>query len=626
MPVQRTFFGLTIPVSSRMPPRRILFALSLIGAFAVFSLVFTVPSVTDRPNGASMTSGSTYFGKTDTASKKPFTGNTKFHIPKPKLPMPKIPKISLPGIHNPFGPPAHAPPVVANTTSGDDSWFPDWKWLHPFSSSITLDESRAVLPPLKKRPFIYTFYDTSLKRDPATKTAEHKLLLIWRRAWWAKGFHPVILGHPEAMKNPLYQTLQALQLNKRLEDDIARWLSWGLMGTGIFTDYLVLPMGPYDDPLLTYLRRGEYPKLTRYEGLGNVFFSGEKTAIDGALRMALDNPALNASSSFADAIPKSAFEVDSHHDSLAYYGMTIVAKKYKVIGEKMAKDETRAEGFSILPDLINSHLHNTFQNTFSDGIVVLKPIPEHTTALVGPALRIATLLAQCPESPIPSSCPPNRICKPCVSSRPLPVLTPQIFRNTSSVYTIGTVPHPYTFMTLTAPDENIDVRFIRRKTDRDPWIMSATKELLGTGIGGEPRLIKFKEAIAGEWGRYRSLWLTPEKDLPETLDWHFGFEMPTKEIPLPTATPPVPGVSSKASDAGAPTTEELAKEKERLKIAQGIVRSKFGHQQIIKAAAEAWNLADTEAWRFASAFRAQSEKERALWEEEERKFVGGKGD
>ncbi|KAI9869462.1 MAG: hypothetical protein M1813_000251 [Trichoglossum hirsutum] len=621
MPVQRTFFGHVIPVSRRVPPRRILLLLILIGAFAVFSLVVSVPS---------MISGSAYVGKTPVTPKEPSTKKTGFHIPKPNIPLPKFPNLGLPGVHNPFGPSAHAPPATANSTSGDDSWFPDWKWLHPFSSSITLDENRAVLPPLKRRPFVYTFYDTGLKRDPVTTEAEHELLRIWRRAWWAKGFHPVILGHPEAMKNPLYQSVQALKLGKKLEDDVARWLSWGMMGTGVFTDYLVLPMGPYDDPLLTYLRRGTYPELTRYEGLGDVVFSGEKAAIDGALRTALDNPALNTSSSFVGAVPKEVFKVDTHHDSLAYYGTATVAKKYKAIGEKMAKDETKAEGFALLPQLINSHLHNTFQNVFSSGVAILKPKPEHTTALVEPALRIATLLAQCPDSPIPSSCPPNRSCKPCVSSRPLPVFTPQMFRNTSSMYTIGTVPHPYTFMALTAPNEHIDVPFIRRKTDRDSWIQSATKELLGTGVGGEPRLIRFKEAIASEWGRCRSLWLTPEKDPPEGLDWHFGFTMPTKEVPLPTATPPVPGTPSEASDTKTtdkvPTPEELAKEKERLQAARGAVRGKVRQQQVIKAAAEAWNLADTEAWRFASAFRAQSEKERALWEEAERKFVGGGAD
>ena len=38
---------------------------------------------------------------------------------------------------------------------------------------------------------------------------------------------------------------------------------------------------------------------------------------------------------------------------------------------------------------------------------------------------------------------------------------------------------------------------------------------------------------------------------------------------------------------------------------------------------EAWNLADTEAWRFVRAFAAREKSERKRWEKEERKFAGG---
>ncbi|KAI9777098.1 MAG: hypothetical protein M1839_009054 [Geoglossum umbratile] len=589
MPVQRTLFGRAITVPRRILPRRVFFALSFICAFAVFSLMITVSSRTANPQ-----------------------------------------KLKLPGVYNPFGPAAHAPPTITNSTSGEDSWLGDWKWLNPFSSSITLDESRAVLPPLRTRPYIYTFYDTERERDSVTLAAEKKLLQVWRRAWWAKGLRPIVLSQSEAIRNPLYQTLQVQKLDKKLQEEMDRWLAWEQMGTGIFTDYLVLPMGPYDDPLFTFLRRGEFPKLTRYQGLGNAIFFGEKAAIDSALKIALSSAAINTSSSFLDVIPKSTFEIGHHHDSLAYYDEATIAKKYKVLGEKMAKTETRAEGYVLLSQLINSHLHNTFQNIFSGGIAVLKPNPEHATVLVEPALRIAKLLAQCPESPIPASCPPNRSCNPCASSHPLSISTPQIFRNESNVYTIGTVPHPYTFLSLTNASEMIDVAFIRRKTVRDPWILGATKELAAKEVGGEPRLIKFKEAIAGEWGSSRSLWLTPEKDPPKTLDWYFGFALSTKE----TDTPPVPSTATETAGAKntddsnvvVPTAKELTKEKEQLKKARAAVKSKSRHQQTIKAALEAWNLADTEAWRFASAYRARSEKEYALWEGVERKYVGGSAD
>jgi hypothetical protein len=45
----------------------------------------------------------------------------------------------------------------------------------------------------------------------------------------------------------------------------------------------------------------------------------------------------------------------------------------------------------------------------------------------------------------------------------------------------------------------------------------------------------------------------------------------------------------------------------------------------LRGAIEAWNLADTEAWRFARAFLARSRVERLKWEEEEKKYAGGAG-
>ncbi len=44
----------------------------------------------------------------------------------------------------------------------------------------------------------------------------------------------------------------------------------------------------------------------------------------------------------------------------------------------------------------------------------------------------------------------------------------------------------------------------------------------------------------------------------------------------------------------------------------------------IRAVAEAWNMADTEVWRFVKAFRARKVVERKKWEEEERKFLGAR--
>src|SRR2546423_2350473 len=78
-----------------------------------------------------------------------------------------------------------------------------------------------------------------------------------------------------------------------LEFEFLRWLAWSHMGGGLLSDWHCFPMGPYDDELLSHLRRGQYPTLTRFEGLGAGLFAGEKTQIDNPTKDALLNLKLN---------------------------------------------------------------------------------------------------------------------------------------------------------------------------------------------------------------------------------------------------------------------------------------------------------------------------------------------
>ncbi|KAL8742388.1 MAG: hypothetical protein Q9190_005113, partial [Brigantiaea leucoxantha] len=292
----------------------------------------------------------------------------------------------------PFGPSAHKPPIQRNSTSGDAKWYDNWQWLNPFSDTITLDESRSVLPPIKERPPIYAFYDSDAAKDEDARIAENKLLLIWRRAWWAQGFRPVILGKAEAMLNPFYERFQVRKMDNMLGAEFMKWLAWGQMGTGVLANWLVLPMGPYDDPLLSYLRRGEYPKLTRYEGLGAGLFSGDKPSIAAALSEALDSKQLKSSNSFLEQVSPSTFDVDPIPVSIAFYDFSTVAERYKSIATQLNAD--KAGGLRSLAQLISSHLHLTFLNTFSSGVAIITPHHEHSLVLSHPAIHIAKALIQ----------------------------------------------------------------------------------------------------------------------------------------------------------------------------------------------------------------------------------------
>ncbi|KAE8355815.1 hypothetical protein BDV28DRAFT_128171 [Aspergillus coremiiformis] len=546
------------------------------------------------------------------------------YVPRPKLP-------SLSDLHLPsFRPTAHAPPETQpNSTSGESKWFSNWAWINPFSSSITLDENRSVLPPLRHRPFVYTYYEPTKGGDD--KDAEHadaQLLLAWRRAWFAQGFRPVILGRAEAMNNELYSLMQLTKLTPKLEKELFRWLAWGQMGDGILADWRCFPMARYDDALLSSLRRGTDPAvITRFDRIGSALFAGVKTRINDAIKQAVKK-ASDTSNSMLELVPPEFFRSESPPTSLAFYDPATIHAHYPTLAEKSSSTSGRLA----LAELINAHLHTTFQNAFPAGIAVLKPFAEQTTALVEPALRLAKALVQCPKSPVPSSCPPNlQKCHPCDAEKPMQVSQPATYRNTTQVFTIGTLPHPYTLISLQQDSAEVTTRHIRRETERDPWLAEVTKEQLGVEIGGSARAVVFKRAVADEAVVGTSLWMTVESlppgadqalppDLLDEFEWQFGFR-----IPRDGSVNSEKGGDAKDSMQNAnPSRQGVAKEYDILGQAREILKSKETNRIGIKDVAEAWNLADTEVWRFVRAYRARSVVERKKWQEDEKDFVGAK--
>lgn len=335
-----------------------------------------------------------------------------------------------------------------------------------------------------------------------------------------------------------------------------------------------------------------------------------------------------------DLVPKDTFRVDPLHEGVAFYSSANIVHKYKGLAEKLQSSdiESRAEGMEMLPQLIKSHLHMTWQNTFSSGIAVLKPLQEHTTSLVFTGTELARNLSQCTESPFPASCPPNKDrCRPCVSSHPMLLTVPPVFRNTSTLFTIGIVPHPYTLASLAHQTDALTVRFVRRETKRDEWIMAASKELLGTGLSSYARLVHMKDAIASDYGSSHSFWLTGERtDDPswrEDLAWVFGFPIPSEPasdghsetpVPGPERRPPPPKPEGNVPAPVALEKERILIEKSRTQLKEGGTSKTNQAKEVI----ESWNLADTELWRFVRAFAARRRVERKKWEEDERAFAG----
>ncbi|MCJ1317662.1 hypothetical protein MMC15_002987 [Xylographa vitiligo] len=550
----------------------------------------------------------------------------KEHAPRTGISRPKLTAL-LPDVRNPFRQAAHEPPVQKNSTSGEAKWYSDWKWLNPFSSTITLDEHRSVLPPPATRPPIYTFYNTEVEKTEEVRAAENKLLLTWRRAWWAQGFKPVILGRAEAMNNPHYETLQGKELTPALEAELMRWLAWGQMGSGILANWLLVPMGAYDDHLLSYLRRGQYPRLTRYENLGSGLYSGDQVSIQAAIAVVLKSRKLTSAKSVLEATSDpDMFAVDPKPSDLAFYDPESLTALYKPITDSLLTNQ--AQGLTFLSNLISAHLHTNFLSNYPSGFGILSPHAFESAVIFSQALAIAHSLNTCADSPVPHSCPPNMLeCNPC---SPLKITYSPSKGNDTSIFNIGTVPHPYTLALFLARKTEVTVAHIRRETERDRWLQLVTQDTLGTKLGGTDRIVSLKEEVAGEFSAARGMWITAEQSLQwRDLEWHFGFELPRADSSVQDVPASSTNVQMKLFTsylkAQAPTEEALTLQKDIFNRAKQVVAKavKAGDKVDMKEVVEAWNLADTEAWRFVRAYEARGRVERTSWEEEERKFIGG---
>ena len=432
------------------------------------------------------------------------------------------------------------------------------------------------------------------------------------------------------MKNPNYEIMQSKKISKALETELIRWLAWGYMGSGILANWLLLPMGSHDDHLLSYLRRGRYERLTRYEELGTGLYSGQRTSIDAAISTVLKSRELSSSKTVLEAASDpDLFAVDPKPNDVAFYDPVSLTNLYKPVADALLTNQ--AQGLSYLSTLISAHLHANFLNIFASGLSVLTPHGGYSAALYTSALSLATALNTCADSPVPHSCPPNAPkCRPC---SPVHITTPAAQSNDSSIFTIGTVPHPYTLALLLARKPDINVRHVRRDTERDRWLQVVTQETLGKKVGGTTRIVSFKEGVASDAGAARGIWTAAEETLKwRDMEWHFGFELPrtnmADEDVVLSATEKQMKPLRDSLRTQAPSVEALKVQEGLLAAAREVVihgGKKKGEGPDMKAVVEAWNLADTEAWRFVKAFEARGLMERRAWEEDEREFVNVQG-
>jgi hypothetical protein len=273
------------------------------------------------------------------------------------------------------------------------------------------------------------------------------------------------------------------------------------------------------------------------------------------------------------ALSDKEIAIEKAADSLASYSSGIIEERYSEI---LAKEgESKTKQLQSLNKLMNSHLHHTWRSAFPKGIEVLKPFPEHTAPLIGRAMRLAEYLLSCPETPIPSSCPPNAPkCTPCREAKGARISTPAQYHNATDHFTIGTVPHPWTLATLSNLRERLDVPWIRRESKRDPWLGEVMRDLLSGPASRGVQITRFKQAVAGDGALAYTFWF-PAEDMPVELNWQFGFDIPKSALDDPktastdssssstasSSTESSTGSSSTADAAAAATTTATAEKR-----------------------------------------------------------------
>lgn len=420
-----------------------------------------------------------------------------------------------------------------------------------------------------------------------------------------------MIGRAEAAKHALYPRITRLNLDAKLEMEAVRWMAWGFIGGGILSHWLAMPMTDYEDSVLAFLRRGRYEPLISFKDIKHGLVCGDHARVNAAVQEFLEVAGTDEGTSFMQSLSANSWQYVDAENAIAYYDEETVANTYGRVAKVLFED--RAAGLLMLQKLINAHLHITWQRSFPKGIAVLQPHSDTTTALGSFSIRLARDLAACPSSPMPSICPLNMPdCKPCTGTvSDLSLSTPDTFQNDSKTFFIGTVPHPYTFTAMLHSKETLDVPFLRRDTMRDQWLNATTTAILGSKIGGPSRLVLFKDAVASPFAMTHSLWVTAERTEAIQRDWLFGFELPratSGRVPL-------------GNDAI--STSQLAKQRMLLEMARETMGSKA--QESLVRSVEAWNLADTEAWRFVQAFGVRRRTERETWEAEESKYASFAG-
>jgi hypothetical protein len=527
----------------------------------------------------------------------------------------------------------HLQNISEGTIFGVDNGL-EWRRPYAFADHMNVveDTSRGSedtkvlpqgVPESILRPKVFTYFEQDPRDETSEDTDQRQILEVWKRAMWAGGFEPVVYGINDTMNHPKYQDFaDDEQLKKTYREENKKWFGWALNGGGILMDYTVIPvvrqLGSDNDLLriITAYKDG-YPRW--YNPIGRALVSSGPEYVERLLRSIIEG---DEEESFRDF-----FDVYQDTDDVfAHYTADFVATMSG--GERKTAKQ--------IASLMNTHLHHAFLKQFlNNGVAIVDPLQDSADILTIPATTIAKSLVQCPVDELSNVCPPTirhvvnardfikknlaflqlsgSFCNnPCAeekqhTKKSQTVIPIRDFASLPEVeagyFSIVGIPHPLTVLSMMEGDPAVTALVARKDLQRNAFLRQlASTYIPGNTVGTSYRLMLIKDAIYQVPAVTNSIWFNWEyladrdkKAFMELVEWDVGFTLPGKQ---------------ESTLAVAASVDDAIKGSDAIRVAHILHSSQTRVLDISgkdkdKAAIEAWNMADTEIWKFLAAWRKE---------------------
>lgn len=330
-------------------------------------------------------------------------------------------------------------------------------------------------------------------------------------------------------------------------------------------------------------QRCNFQELTAYQSTGERVVHGAQQYFEDIVRAAQDPSDSSEASGTRSPLEsmRSRFIVRQRLEGIASYSDADVAEQFPNLTP------------SLLSALINAHLHEHFLREHPI-IAVIDPIEGSRSNLFRQEMTsLARLIATCPSSPLPRSCPPGiSHCTPCKSA------TVTRYRSAANIphnaFILVAVPHPLTYLSYIYKKPVLDPQFVI-DTRREEWVMFVTGDLATKRAGGYQRTQILKDFVRSESNAVSEakepsgFWCVWEEVDLEGLSLVLGFHAGDLDIKSQN--------SNSRADSSAVTL--IAKE-------HVVSQNPDNMRDVV----ESWNLAWSELWYFvrASQWRRKSEQ------------------